>query len=142
MRDLHAADEPHGLLVFVGNEEVVAVLGEEASRRVRPSWAVEQMGGRRDEAVIAGAEHPDVHGQRGSGRAWRAAQAMTSCRGSRPQATARLSDGPGLRPVPASRAIWMLAGNTAASAARLAPDAHRVRRTRPAAQASSTTPVA
>ena len=78
----------------------------------------------------------------GSGRAWRAAQAMTSCRGSRPQARARLSEGPGLRPVPASSAIWMLAGNTAARVATLAADAQRVRRTRPAAQTSSTTPLA
>ena len=47
------------------------------------------------------------------GAAWSAAQASASCRGSRPQATARLSAGPGLRPVPASSAICRLAGNTA-----------------------------
>ena len=34
---------------------------EEASRGVGPGRAVEQMGGRRDEPVITGAEHPDLH---------------------------------------------------------------------------------
>ena len=126
--DLHAADEPHGPLVLVCDEQMVAGFGQEAGRGVGPGRAVEEMGGRRDQSVITGAEHPNLHahgrlgipGSVRSGRAWSAAQAMSSCRGSRPQATARLSDGPWLRPVPASRAIWTLAGNTAAKVARLA----------------------
>ena len=71
-----------------------------------------------------------------------AAHTITSCSGSRPQATARLSARPGCRPVPASSAICTLAGKTAARVATLAAAAHRVRRTSPAAQTSSTTPLA
>ena len=71
---LHTADEPHGPVVLVGDEQVMARLGQEAGRGVGPGRAVEEMGGRRDESVVAGAEHPDLHGQSDSGRAWRAAR--------------------------------------------------------------------
>ena len=123
----------------------MAVLGEEAGRRRRLGRAVEEMGGRRDEVVVTGAAHPDLHRRSArvaAGRAWSAIHAITGCRGSRPQATARLSAGPALRPVPASRAICTLAGKTAARVATLAAAAQRVRRTSPAAQTSSATPLA
>ena len=55
-------------------------------------------------------------------RPGRAAQTMGIWRGSRPQANAAVSAGPGLRPVPASSAICTLAGNTAASRAMLADE--------------------
>ena len=67
--DLHAADESDRLPVLVGDEEMVAGLGQEAGRGVGPGRAVEQVGGRRDESVITGAEHPDLHAQSGSGTA-------------------------------------------------------------------------
>ena len=142
VHDLDPADEAHRPPVLGGKEEVVAVLGEEAGHRVGPGRAVEQVGGRPRRVRRRRGGTPGSPPQRRPGRAWSAAQIITSCSGRRPQATARLSDGPAWRPVPASSAIWTLAGNTATSVATLAGPPSDVRRSRPAAQISSTTPLA
>ena len=74
-------------------------------------------------------------------RAWRAAHSMGNWRGSRPQATAAESMAPSCRPLPASRAICRLAGQTANSTAVDAAEAQGLRRINPTAQVNSATPL-